>query len=412
MFLLHQFLHPSEDESYRLVRFLIERLEEKIESNKTCLAHADIASKAKSENFGGIRDNRMLKEDNDETFDMHIQKVEAVLKDLTMSAKISHSKSASSNGSSTIVDLLSIKTDDPVIGEPSDLSLKQSSESSQDFSKTNNETVELQNQHSLLLEELESGSSELCKLDSELELLNMAAEGLLDDKQPCGLYLEQLNQQLAVKKCNIMDLKKQWDDVRLTLETKKLYLLDQLQVEEMPEAKEKINVLKQTELDLQSLSSEIQKREDERCKLYAELESQPKAAPRKSYIHRIKEITKNSRKLDSDIQRISGETRELKVESNSIRERMHRSYAVVDEMVTREVKKDPALRQVYKLVTSTHGIFEQISEKILMTDRLRREAVDYEKKLGSITGRGMSLEKLQADLNAIRKENESLEIYN
>ncbi|CAG7867829.1 unnamed protein product, partial [Brassica oleracea var. botrytis] len=28
-----------------------------------------------------------------------------------------------------------------------------------------------------------------------------------------------------------------------------------------------------------------------------------------------------------------------------------------------------------------HGRFEQISEKILMTDRLRREAVDYEKKL-------------------------------
>lgn len=60
-------------------------------------------------------------------------------------------------------------------------------------------------------------------------------------------------------------------------------------------------------------------------------------------------------------------------------------------------------------MTSIHGIFEQISEKILMTDRLRREAVDYEKKLGSITSRGMSLEKLQADLDAIRQENESLE---
>ena len=54
----------------------------------------------------------------------------------------------------------------------------------------------------------------------------------------------------------------------------------------------------------------------------------------------------------------------------------------------RELKKDPAIRQVYKLVTS-----------ILMTDRLRREAVDYEKKLGSIASRGLSLEKLQADLD-------------
>uniref|UniRef100_M4FAA2 Uncharacterized protein n=1 Tax=Brassica campestris TaxID=3711 RepID=M4FAA2_BRACM len=135
--------------------------------------------------------------------------------------------------------------------------------------------------------------------------------------------------------------------VRLTLEAKKLCLLDQLHVVEEPEAKEKFHKLKTTELDLQSLSSEIQKREEERW-----------------------------------------ETRELQLESNSIRERLHRSYAVVDEMVTRELKKDPAIRQVYKLVTS-----------ILMTDRLRREAVDYEKKLGSIASRGLSLEKLQADLD-------------
>ncbi|CAL9219044.1 unnamed protein product [Arabidopsis halleri] len=399
----YKFLHPSEDDSYRLVRFLVERLSESNEGRKT-------SSRPKMETFRDISDDRMVKEEKDETFDMHIQKVEAVLKDLTMTSEISHSpdslaKNTSTNGSA-IVDLFSQNTDDPVTDVPSDLSLRESS-GYEDPSAINYETVELQNQHNVLLEELESGSSELYILESELELLKVAAERLLDDKQPGGSYLEQLNQQLVVKRCNIMDVKRQWDDVRLTLETKKLLLLDQLHVEE-PEAKEKFHRLRKTELDLQSLSSEIQKREDERCNLYNELERQPKAATRKSYIHGIKEITKNSRKLDTDIQRISGETRELQLESNSIQERLHRSYAVVDEMVTREVKKDPAVRQVYKLLTSIHSIFEQISEKILMTDRFRRETVDYEKKLGSITSRGMSLEKLQADLDAIRKENESL----
>ncbi|CAH2033426.1 unnamed protein product, partial [Thlaspi arvense] len=407
----YKFLHPSEEDSFRLVRFLVGRLSEKNEGLKTSPSGDVVASRPKVENFRDISDDRMVKEDNRETFDMHIQQVEAVLKDLTTTTEISHAKSASSNGSS-IVDLSSLKTDDPVTDEPSDLSLKQSSgneeNSSDDPSEKNYETVELQNQHNLLLEELESGSSELCSLDSELKLLKMAAERLLNSKQTGGSYLEQLNQQLVVKRCNITDLKKQWDDVRLTLETKRLRLLDQLHVEK-PEAKEKVHKLRKTELELHSLSSEIQMREDERCNLYTQLERQPKAAPRKSYIHGIKEITKNSRKLDSDIQKISGETRELQLESNSIQERLHRSYGFVDDMVTREVKKDPAVRQVYKLVTSVHGIFEQISAKILMTDRLRREAVDYEKKLGSITARGMSLEKLQADLDAIRKENESLE---
>lgn len=393
---MRQFLHPSQDDSFRLLSFLLERLSEIKQGLKG--DDDDIASSTSRP--------KVEETFRDDTFDMHIHKVEAVLKHLTMTPQVE--KASAADGS----DFFSLKTDDSVTDQPS---LRQSSGYEEPSSihpsdsETNYESLELQNQHNLLLEQLESGSSDLRCLDTELELLTMAAERLLDEKQPDGyLYLKQLNEQLLLKRCNIVDLKKQWDHVRLTLEAKKLCLLDQLHVEE-PEAKEKFHKLKKTELDLQSISSEIQKREEERCNLYSELEKQPKATSRKSYIHGIKEITKNSRKLDSDIQRISGETRDLQLESNSIRERLHRSYAVVDEMVTRELKKDPAIRQVYKLVTSIHGIFEQISEKILMTDRLRREAVDCEKKLGSIKSRGTSLEKLQADLDAIRQENESLE---
>jgi hypothetical protein len=76
-------------------------------------------------------------------------------------------------------------------------------------------------------------------------------------------------------------------------------------------------------------------RDEEHSKLFAELERQHKIASRSSYIHRIKEITKNSRKQDADIERILKETRELQLESNSIQERLHRTYAVVDEIVFR-----------------------------------------------------------------------------
>lgn len=76
-------------------------------------------------------------------------------------------------------------------------------------------------------------------------------------------------------------------------------------------------------------------REDELSKLSRDLEKQPKLASRKSYIERIKEITKNSRKQDADIERILKDTRELQLESNSIQERLHRTYTVVDEMVYR-----------------------------------------------------------------------------
>lgn len=56
-----------------------------------------------------------------------------------------------------------------------------------------------------------------------------------------------------------------------------------------------------------------------------------------------------------------------------------------------------------------HDIFEQIREKILATDRARREAAEHEKKLAAFSSRTLDFDKLQADLDSIKKENESLE---
>lgn len=76
-------------------------------------------------------------------------------------------------------------------------------------------------------------------------------------------------------------------------------------------------------------------REEEHSKLSSDLEKQQKVESRKSYTDRIKEITKNSRKQDADIEQILKETREVQLESNSIQERLHRTYAVADEIVFR-----------------------------------------------------------------------------
>jgi len=123
---LRQFLHPSEDDSYRLVRFLVERLSEISEGRKTLTA-GDIASRPKMETFRDISDDMMVNEDKDETFDMHIQKVEAVLKDLTMTSEKSHSSDSLAKNTSANVDFSSQKTDDPVTDVRSDLSLRDSS---------------------------------------------------------------------------------------------------------------------------------------------------------------------------------------------------------------------------------------------------------------------------------------------
>lgn len=75
----------------------------------------------------------------------------------------------------------------------------------------------------------------------------------------------------------------------------------------------------------------------------------------------------------------------------------------------REAKKDPVARQAYRLLKDIHDCFEQISETIIATDRSRRDAADYEAKLATVRARSLNMGKLQADLEAIRKENDLLE---
>jgi len=75
----------------------------------------------------------------------------------------------------------------------------------------------------------------------------------------------------------------------------------------------------------------------------------------------------------------------------------------------REAKKDPTGQQVYKLLVNIHKGFEQISEKILATDRIRREVSEYEMKPAATpsTSRSLDVSKLQSDLDPIiTKEDE------
>lgn len=72
----------------------------------------------------------------------------------------------------------------------------------------------------------------------------------------------------------------------------------------------------------------------------------------------------------------------------------------------REAKKDLAGRQVYRLLTSIHEGFGQISEKIIATDRIRREIAECEMKLAATASKSLDVSKLQADLDAIIRENE------
>lgn len=251
-----------------------------------------------------------------------------------------------------------------------------------------------------LIDEVTVRTSELEHLEQELELTKEAAEMAFNNQHSVDFYLDQLNEQVQAKRNYLLTLESQWDAVRKPLEERKRSLEESL-YSNNPDALEMLQKLREVQQEQQFILSEIMKREEEHLKISADLEKQQKGASRKSYTDRIKEITKNSRKQDADIERILKDTRAVQLESNSIQESLHRTYAVADEIVFREAKKDPTGLQVYRLLVGTHKGFEQISEEILATDRIKREIAEYETKLAALSSKSLDVSELKADLDPL-----------
>ncbi|XP_018813451.1 coiled-coil domain-containing protein 22 isoform X2 [Juglans regia] len=452
---LRQFLYPSEEDLYKLIRFLVERLSEISEDRRTAdVKDAKGRGRIKDDDQKSTSEDRQ-KKDNNGGVDLSCKKGRVKLEDLRLNIEVSEWLNTKIGDASLSrlheADLIRRKMDEVAVDDvyfsrtgdfskdklTTVLSGKESSEEVVDAgrdtagneetaawrddkdvlvfeqkgssfreqsSKIIYETGKTKNKEKSFLEERTTNNTGLRRLEEELELLRAAAEMAFDAEHPLDFYLGQLDEKIDAKKCNLAELESAWEALRESLEEKKRSLEESLYANN-PEAQEKLQKLREVELEKQCVLSEIRQREEEHSQLCAELERQPKTACRNSYIQRIKEITKNSRKQDADIDRILKETRELQLESNSTQERLHRTYAVVDEMVFREAKKDPVGRQAYRLLTSFHEAFEQIYEKILATDRVQREVAEHEMKLAAMASRSLNVEKLQADLDAIRKEN-------
>ncbi|OVA08275.1 Protein of unknown function DUF812 [Macleaya cordata] len=448
----HQFLYPSEEDSYKLVRFLVEKLSEESEGGK--VADQEASLRAEEDQSKLTSRNRADKVDSPGV-DPDTQTIRAGLKVLRLKEEVSEplntlgeevfingsvdglpqnhepavadvfiSGSPESNeevGSTKNVKEL---TEDSLDSRNNASGNKESSAQNNDghvtelqqklaslrdqSSKLRIKIEDLRSQENILMKDLTEKSSESQHLEVEHELLKKAVEMALDDQHPVDFYIEDLNKQVEARRQNLVELEAQWDAVEKSLLEKKRILEESFYAQN-PELLEKLQKMKEFELETEAIRSEIQKREEEHSRLSVELKNQPKVASRKSYIQRITEITRNSRKQDADIERILKETRELQMESNSIQDRLHRTYAVVDETVFRDAKKDPVRRQAYMLLTSIHESFDLVSQKILATDRARREATEQEAKLAKTASHSLNIDKLQADLEAIRKENEFLE---
>uniref|UniRef100_A0A8C7QYM5 Coiled-coil domain-containing protein 22 n=1 Tax=Oncorhynchus mykiss TaxID=8022 RepID=A0A8C7QYM5_ONCMY len=141
-----------------------------------------------------------------------------------------------------------------------------------------------------------------------------------------------------------------------------------------------------------------------------EFENLPKDISRSAYTARILEIVGNIRKQKEEITKILSDTKELQKEINSLTGKLDRTFAVTDELVFKDAKKDESVRKSYKYLAALHENCTQLIQTIEDTGTIMREIRDLEEQIETENGKKTvsNLEKILEDYKAIRQENSAL----
>ncbi|XP_048348235.1 LOW QUALITY PROTEIN: coiled-coil domain-containing protein 22, partial [Sphaerodactylus townsendi] len=123
------------------------------------------------------------------------------------------------------------------------------------------------------------------------------------------------------------------------------------------------------------------------CLQLLELESLPKDVTRSAYTQRILEIVSNIRKQKEEITKILSDTKELQKEINSLTGKLDRTFAVTDELIFKDAKRDEAVRKAYKYLAALHESCSQLIQTIEDTGTILREIRDLEEQIESETSK-------------------------
>ncbi|XP_043829671.1 coiled-coil domain-containing protein 22 [Dromiciops gliroides] len=157
-------------------------------------------------------------------------------------------------------------------------------------------------------------------------------------------------------------------------------------------------------------AAEARRKEGLYKQLMAELETLPGDMARSAYTHRILEIVGSIRKQKEEITKILSDTKLLQKEINALSGKLDRTFAVTDELVFKDAKKDDSVRKAYKYLAALHENCSQLIQTIEDTGTILREVRDLEEQIETETGKKTlsNLEKILEDYRAVRQENAGL----
>ncbi|XP_041037431.1 coiled-coil domain-containing protein 22 [Carcharodon carcharias] len=250
-----------------------------------------------------------------------------------------------------------------------------------------------------VLEQTNKGKEELVRVKRRtLELLPDADNNLL-----------KLQGVIESSAQRIVNLANQWEKHRVPLIEQQRRLRAFINNREV-ESAQKLLEIKGIHEKIKQSAEEVKRKEVLYKQLLIEYESLPKEVSRAAYTHRIMEIVENIKKQKEEITKILSDTKELQKEINNLTGKLERTFAVTDELVFKDAKRDEAVRKAYKYLAALHENCSHLIQTIEDTGTIMREVRDLEEQIESEMGKKTlsNLEKILADYTAIRQDNAAL----
>ncbi|XP_054859104.1 coiled-coil domain-containing protein 22 [Eublepharis macularius] len=207
----------------------------------------------------------------------------------------------------------------------------------------------------------------------------------------------------------IIQLAAQWEKHRVPL-IQEFRELKALHDSKELESSQRLLEIRELHERIRSAADEAKRKDDLYKQLLLELESLPKDVSRSAYTQRILEIVSNICKQKEEITKILSDTKELQKEINGLTGKLDRTFAVTDELIFKDAKRDEAVRKAYKYLAALHESCSQLIQTIEDTGTILREIRDLEEQIESETSKKTlnNLEKILNDYRALKQENTAL----
>ncbi|KAM6925500.1 coiled-coil domain-containing protein 22 [Xenentodon cancila] len=252
------------------------------------------------------------------------------------------------------------------------------------------------------LKQRELGNAE----NEEKILVKKKTIDLLPDADNNILKLQTLVEASAKR---VVNLAAQWEKHRAPLIDEHRRLKEICSSQDR-ESSRKLSEIKSLHEKIRVSTEEAKKKEETYKQLVTEIESLPQDASRSAYTQRILEIVGNIKKQKEEITKILSDTKELQKEINSLTGKLDRTFAVTDELVFKDAKKDESVRKSYKYLAALHENCSQLIQTIEDTGTILREIRDLEEQIETENSNKSvaNLDRILEDYKAIRHENSAL----